>query len=245
MSQVRPQDLLVYLGGEVLERYGTFRRRSSTADDLSLLVTAVAGQTAIDRDGTTATYAADRARVEWVDRDGDGNRESAMLKVDANDFTRIEFPWRVQPMTLWGDYQIDTVASGRLAAISGDAVNHRVSVEISGSNVQVIFEVNNATLTATASISGISNGDRLRWMARVDPVNSTAQAWAQVASGAVTQGTEQSGAFTYAGTEMFDNPIMGIGCSFNGGSDVDALVRALKVARGVGFTFAQMEAAGR
>lgn len=246
MSSVRPQDLLVYVGGEVLERYGVFRRRISPSEDAPLDVTATAGQTAIDRDGSTVTYDADQARVEWIDRDGDGERETAMLKVDANDFTRIDFPWRVQPLTLFGDYQIVTVANGRLAAISGDTVDNRVSVEISGSTIEVIFEVGGTTLTAaTASIAGITAGDRLRWMAKVDPVNGTARAWAQVEDGAIDAGTEQSGSLTYAGTELFDDQILGIGCSFDGSEDIDALVRSLKVAKGVNWMFSQMEAAGR
>jgi hypothetical protein len=96
MAVPRPHEILVHVGGDALARYGTFTRRRWRREAGTLIVSRSTPGSAIGRDGLYHTAAVDVPRVQYVDYNADGIRETAGIAVDGarvnrmikqNDFT--------------------------------------------------------------------------------------------------------------------------------------------------------------
>lgn len=80
---VNPRDLLFYAGGECLQRFGTLVWRPRLSHDLVPTFTR-SGSVGpfIGSDGVLRQASANRPRIEWVDLDGDGVRETPGLLLE-------------------------------------------------------------------------------------------------------------------------------------------------------------------
>lgn len=75
MATPRPSDVLLHVGGRALRRYGSLLRRRFQKEDAFIFARTSIG-TAIGADGMVHTFAYGEPRIEWVDLDGDGIRET-------------------------------------------------------------------------------------------------------------------------------------------------------------------------
>lgn len=80
MADVKPSDILLRVGGRTLARHGVLAVAGSRRGPVELPFThtraSAQADTYIDRDGLIRKAAANVPRIEWVDLDGDGVRET-------------------------------------------------------------------------------------------------------------------------------------------------------------------------
>lgn len=105
MSEVFPRDILLRVGGRALERgvlaiAGAGRRQQEVVETFSRADASTCA-TYIDRDGIIRLAAANKPRIEWVDLDGDGVRETPGILFEGSRTNLIEN----------GDYEADAVGS--------------------------------------------------------------------------------------------------------------------------------------
>lgn len=81
MAAPSRSDVLFHLGGRALLRYGTAWRRRYQKEDAPTIGRA-SGGTAVGRDGLVHSFAHREPRIEWVDLDGDGIRETPGLLLE-------------------------------------------------------------------------------------------------------------------------------------------------------------------
>src|SRR5258706_5070759 len=87
MSDVRPQDILLRVGGLTLKRYNCVAVFGASRLEVPITFTradATSCATEIDRDGIIHTAAANVLRTEWVDLDGDGIREMPGFSIEGS-----------------------------------------------------------------------------------------------------------------------------------------------------------------
>lgn len=89
MAEVMPSDVLLRVGGRTMARHGVAavagaRRGAVDVPPTFARADAATCATYIDRDGIVRTAAANLLRVEWVDLDGDGVRESPGLLLEGS-----------------------------------------------------------------------------------------------------------------------------------------------------------------
>lgn len=79
---IRPEDILFWGGGNVLARYGTLVRRTSPVAEPPVTFSRASDAWMTGRDGRLRKVASHRPRVEWLDLDGDGARETPALRLE-------------------------------------------------------------------------------------------------------------------------------------------------------------------
>lgn len=89
MSEVFPKDLLLRVGGRTLARHGVMAVAGSRRGLVEVPITfaradATTCATYIDRDGLIRKAAANVPRIEWVDLDGDGVRETPGILLEGS-----------------------------------------------------------------------------------------------------------------------------------------------------------------
>lgn len=81
---IRPQDVLLYGGGECFQRFGVpFMRMTRSQDVAATFTRSGAVGPFVDKDGVLRQASANRLRAEWVDTDGDGSRDTPTVLIEA------------------------------------------------------------------------------------------------------------------------------------------------------------------
>lgn len=76
MAPVYPNDLRVYAGGKALAKYGVLVRRTAPWEEAPLTLTRATVGYSVNRSGVVVPAAAGVARIEWLDLDDDGARDT-------------------------------------------------------------------------------------------------------------------------------------------------------------------------
>jgi len=145
---IAPADLLAYVGGAALERYGRLWRVTRPADrggeEGAPAFTRATVGVYIDRDGVLRNAASGVPRVTWLDLDGDGVREPYLL----SEPTRTQLITSPEDFSAWGVIGTPSRTSGQADPRGGtgaylleaDAVDEGVihSADFTGDGEKVV-----------------------------------------------------------------------------------------------------------
>lgn len=228
---IRASDVLFIGGGVAVRRFGALSWRTSPAEDSPEVHTRAAAANFVDPNGDTKQAGADVPRVEWIDDDSDGVRETPTLLLGTTDL--LYFPWPRVPvaMSVYLDFDQLALMSAAAGVLHiGDAVagtDPRFVVQSNGTFFQAVHDNGTTVVTATLAAAPSQN-DRVEILAilKADGSLTIEQSVNQAASTTASDATTATLGAAWADRRLYINSTGSTGAG-------DARFRSIKAVRGI------------
>lgn len=229
---VRPEQLLVYAGGEALSRFGTFLKRTSRRDEVIETHARSSVGRAKNRAGTLVPWGSDVPRAHWVTDENGLLVPSTLLEgARTNELTRSEdlthADWTANNLSARNANQAtDPEGGAGLDELVEDGTNaaHFIEQSLTGMTANATYALSVWAIANTRTILGL----------RLDGGASSAnfaRAWFDLSDGTVgTTGSGGTGAFTRAYVRDYTDVAAGlyrcvlVGSVGDGETGIDAKV---------------------
>lgn len=172
--------ILARAGEDVMDEFGIWVARTAPWEEARWTYTRSGSITHTDRDGSTVSAGQDVMPIEWLDRDGDGARETPAVLLDDQKpavFYIEDVPPRIRRLAIYGamvDQGSGALGAGHmLSGLAGDDLTKvpylRAFTDAAGRPTAQVTNV--ATATSQASFGSgptITSGQDLEWIIVMD-----------------------------------------------------------------------------
>ncbi len=182
---------LAFIGGECLTRLGTLSQRTAQWEDEAETHTRSSEAFLIERDGVLKTADANIPRIEWVDDDSDGVRETPVLLLEAARTNGWTFSEQLDNAA-WTKFQA-TISANATTAPDGVITADKL-VEDGTDNEHKVFRATPALTNDTVQpFSFFAKAAERIWVVAetIDKANSTKRTWINLSTGVL--GTTAAG----------------------------------------------------